>query len=94
MTNHTKLLSLLASIPLASCAPMSNTNAQVAGAGTAAVGGAILGGVIGHQSGNAAEGAAIGGAGGAIYGYQSGASWFGGDGSINQTKRGENKTKQ
>lgn len=91
MTKHTKLLGILVILPIASCAPtpMSNTNAQGAGAGAGAVGGALLGGIIGHQSGNAAEGAAIGAVGGALTGYQNGPKWFGGDGSIQQTKRGE-----
>lgn len=36
---------------------------------TGALGGAALGGIIGHQSGHGVEGAAIGGVAGALTGY-------------------------
>lgn len=90
MNRHIKLTGILAIFTLSSCAtqPMSNENAKGAGAGAGALGGAILGGIIGHQSGNALEGAAIGAAGGGIAGYQNGADWFGGDKSIQKTRRG------
>ncbi|MFD2256857.1 hypothetical protein ACFSSA_09230 [Luteolibacter algae] len=78
----------LTAIPI-SCAPMSNDNAKP----TAAVGGAALGaaagGIIGHQSGRAAEGAAIGALGGGVYGWENGVRLLGGDGSVKNVERGD-----
>ncbi len=56
-----------AAFGLSNCAgPPTNAKRD---AGVGALGGAVLGGVIGHQSGTAAEGALIGGALGAGAGY-------------------------
>lgn len=78
----------LTAIPI-SCAPMSNNNAKP----TAAVGGALLGaaagGIIGHQSGHTAEGATIGAAAGGAYGWENGPKILGGNGSIQDVKRGD-----
>lgn len=87
LTHCYPILILTALIP--SCAPMSNENAKP----TAAVGGALLGaatgGIIGHQSGHAAEGAALGAAAGGVYGWENGPKIVGGDGSIKDVKRGD-----
>ena len=61
------LTSAITAIALSNCAAPVGPNTQ-RGAATGALGGALLGGVIGHQSGNALEGAAIGAAGGAVVG--------------------------
>lgn len=54
-----------------SCAPTNNAQYR---AGQGAAAGAVLGGIIGHQSGRALEGAAagaaVGGVGGAVIGNQ------------------------
>lgn len=60
-----KLLTLVVAISASSCA--SGPNAQT-GAVVGGLGGAALGGIIGHQSGRGLEGAAIGGALGAVGG--------------------------
>lgn len=54
-------------LSLSNCAAPAGPNTQ-RGAATGALGGALLGGVIGAQSGRALEGAAIGAAGGAVVG--------------------------
>jgi uncharacterized protein YcfJ len=61
------LTSAITAIALSNCAAPVGPNTQ-RGAATGALGGALLGGVIGHQSGKALEGAAIGAAGGAVVG--------------------------
>ena len=61
------LTSAIMAIALSNCAAPVGPNTQ-RGAATGALGGALLGGVIGHQSGKALEGAAIGAAGGAVVG--------------------------
>ena len=61
------LTSAIIAVTLSNCAAPVGPNTQ-RGAATGALGGALLGGVIGHQSGNALEGAAIGAAGGAVVG--------------------------
>ncbi len=61
------LTSAITAIALSNCAAPAGPNTQ-RGAATGALGGALLGGIIGHQSGNALEGAAIGAAGGAVVG--------------------------
>ena len=61
------LASAITAIALSNCAAPAGPNTQ-RGAATGALGGALLGGIIGHQSGNALEGAAIGVAGGAVVG--------------------------
>lgn len=61
------LTSAVIAVTLSNCAAPVGPNTQ-RGAATGALGGALLGGVIGHQSGNALEGAAIGAAGGAVVG--------------------------
>ena len=80
------VLILTALIP--SCAPMSNTNAKP----TAAIGGALLGAAggaaIGKQSDRAGEGAAIGAAAGGLYGWENGSNILGGDGSVQDVRRG------
>jgi len=60
-------INALAAALLTSCGAPVGPNTQ-RGAATGALGGALLGGVIGHQSGRALEGAAIGGLGGAAVG--------------------------
>lgn len=79
----------VAAIAVVSCAPMSNKNAK----STAAIGGAALGaaagGIIGHQSGKAAEGAAIGAVGGGAYGWENGVRLLGGDGSVMDVQKGD-----
>jgi len=57
----------LAAVLLTSCGAPVGPNTQ-RGAATGALGGAVLGGIIGHQSGRGLEGAAIGGLGGAAVG--------------------------
>ncbi|MDP4722573.1 MAG: YMGG-like glycine zipper-containing protein [Akkermansiaceae bacterium] len=57
-------LSATAAVSLSNCAAPAGPNTQ-RGAVVGGLGGAVLGGIIGHQSGNALEGAAIGGAAGA-----------------------------
>lgn len=61
------LTSAIIAVTLSNCAAPAGSNTQ-RGAATGALGGALLGGVIGHQSGKALEGAAIGAAGGAVVG--------------------------
>jgi uncharacterized protein YcfJ len=61
------LTSAIIAVTLSNCAAPAGPNTQ-RGAATGALGGALLGGVIGHQSGKALEGAAIGAAGGAVVG--------------------------
>ncbi len=61
------LTSAIIAATLSNCAAPAGPNTQ-RGAATGALGGALLGGVIGHQSGKALEGAAIGAAGGAVVG--------------------------
>lgn len=66
MKKHlSKILAAVSMLTLASCAggPNAQTGTVVGG-----LGGAALGGIIGHQSGRGLEGAAIGGALGAIGG--------------------------
>jgi len=90
MKNKIQLMGLLAIMQLTSCAtqPMSNDNSKKVGAGLGAAAGAALGGILGHQSGRGLEGAAIGAAAGGAYGYQHGPKPLGGDGTIQQTRRG------
>ena len=57
------MLSALLCLIIAGCSTPSGKGAAIGGTG-----GAILGGVIGHQSGHGVEGAAIGAAAGAIGG--------------------------
>ena len=66
-TTFLTLTSALVAIALSSCEAPMGPNTQ-RGAATGALGGALLGGVVGHQSGCALEGAAIGAAGGAVVG--------------------------
>lgn len=66
-TTFLTLTSAVVAIALSNCAAPVGPNTQ-RGAATGALGGAVLGGVIGHQSGRALEGAAIGAAGGAVIG--------------------------
>ncbi len=66
-TTFLTLTSAIVAISLSNCAAPAGPNTQ-RGAATGALGGAVLGGVIGHQSGRALEGAAIGAAGGAVIG--------------------------
>ena len=61
------LTSAITAIALSNCAAPAGPNTQ-RGAATGALGGALLGGIVGHQSGRALEGAAIGAAGGAAVG--------------------------
>ena len=61
------LTSAIMAITLSNCAAPAGPNTQ-RGAATGALGGALLGGIVGHQSGRALEGAAIGAAGGAAVG--------------------------
>ena len=61
------LTSAIMAIALSNCAAPAGPNTQ-RGAATGALGGALLGGIVGHQSGRALEGAAIGAAGGAAVG--------------------------
>ena len=84
------LLPFFIALLLGACSssPMSNENATKAGAGAGALGGAAVGAVIGHQSGNAKKGAAIGAGVGFLSGLENGKKWFGGDGSIQKTRRG------
>jgi hypothetical protein len=63
----TSLTAALCAIGLSSCATPVGPSTQ-RGAATGALGGAALGGIIGHQSGRALEGAAVGAAGGALIG--------------------------
>lgn len=56
-----------AALAFSNCSAPVGPNTQ-RGAATGALGGALLGGVVGHQSGRALEGAAIGAAGGAAVG--------------------------
>ena len=67
---------------------MSNDNAKPTAAAGGALLGAAAGGVIGHQSGRAGEGAAIGAVGGAAYGWENGVKLLGGNGSIKSVERG------
>lgn len=60
-------ISSFAVVLLTSCGAPAGPNTQ-RGAATGAIGGAVLGGIIGHQSGRGLEGAAIGGLGGAAVG--------------------------
>jgi hypothetical protein len=64
-------ISGIAAFGLSNCAEPTGPNTQ-RGAVLGGLGGAVLGGVVGNQSGRALEGAAIGGAlgagGGALYG--------------------------
>lgn len=57
-------LSAAAALSLSNCAAPTGPNTQ-RGAVIGGATGAVLGGIIGHQSGNTLEGAAIGGAAGA-----------------------------
>lgn len=66
-TIYLTITSAFVALALSNCAAPAGPNTQ-RGAATGALGGAVLGGVIGHQSGRALEGAAIGAAGGAIVG--------------------------
>lgn len=66
-TIYFALTSAAVALALSNCAAPAGPNTQ-RGAATGALGGALLGGVIGHQSGRALEGAAIGAAGGAVVG--------------------------
>lgn len=66
-TTFLALTSVVASLALSNCAAPAGPNTQ-RGAATGALGGALLGGIVGHQSGRALEGAAIGAAGGAVVG--------------------------
>jgi uncharacterized protein YcfJ len=59
--------SVVVSLALTNCAAPTGPNTQ-RGAATGALGGALLGGIVGHQSGRALEGAALGGLGGAAVG--------------------------
>lgn len=61
------LCSLVSAIALTNCAAPAGPNTQ-RGAATGGLGGAALGGIIGHQSGRGLEGAAIGAAAGATAG--------------------------
>ncbi len=61
------LTSAVMAIALSNCGAPAGPNTQ-RGAATGALGGAVLGGIVGHQSGHALEGAAIGGLGGAAIG--------------------------
>jgi uncharacterized protein YcfJ len=65
------IVSGLCAFALTNCAEPTGPNTQ-RGAVIGALGGAALGGIVGHQSGNALEGAAIGaaagGGAGALYG--------------------------
>ncbi len=66
MRNHLSLIALAGLIALPSCAntgPNQNRGAAIGG-----LGGAGVGAIIGHQSGNAAAGAVIGGLSGAAIG--------------------------
>ncbi len=60
-------LSALAAALFTSCGAPAGPNTQ-RGAATGALGGAVLGGIIGKQSGRTLEGAALGGLGGAAVG--------------------------
>lgn len=79
---------LLLTVLISSCAPMSNTNAKP----TAAIGGALLGAAggaaIGNQSGRTGEGALIGAAAGGAYGWENGSNLLGGDGSVQDVRKG------
>jgi uncharacterized protein YcfJ len=66
-TSILALVSALAAISLSSCGAPAGPNTQ-RGAATGALGGALLGGIVGNQSGRALEGAAIGALGGAAVG--------------------------
>jgi outer membrane protein OmpA-like peptidoglycan-associated protein len=71
--NRMRLLTVWALLPimliaLTGCETIANNPRTSAGAGIGAATGAILGGVIGHQSGNTATGAVIGGLAGAALG--------------------------
>jgi uncharacterized protein YcfJ len=61
------IISAIVAVAFSSCAAPAGPNTQ-RGAATGALGGALLGGIVGHQSGRALEGAAIGAAGGAVVG--------------------------
>ncbi len=61
------LTSAIVAISLSNCAAPAGPNTQ-RGAVTGGLGGAALGGIIGHQSGRGLEGAAIGAAAGAAAG--------------------------
>jgi len=61
------LTSAIVAISLSNCAAPAGPNTQ-RGAATGGLGGAALGGIIGHQSGRGLEGAAIGAAAGAAAG--------------------------
>ncbi|MDA7514609.1 glycine zipper domain-containing protein [bacterium] len=72
----TIIAGIVSTLAFSSCTQQSNVydpNAQAKRtAANAAIGGAVLGGIIGHQSGKglegAAVGAAVGGGGGYLYG--------------------------
>lgn len=66
-TIYLSIASAVVALTLSNCAAPAGPNTQ-RGAATGALGGALLGGVVGHQSGRALEGAAIGAAGGAVVG--------------------------
>lgn len=61
------ITSAIVAVAFSSCAAPAGPNTQ-RGAATGALGGALLGGIVGNQSGRALEGAAIGAAGGAVVG--------------------------
>ncbi len=58
------IVSALCAFTLSNCAEPTGPNTQ-RGAVVGGLGGAVLGGIVGHQSGRGLEGAAIGGAAGA-----------------------------
>jgi len=72
-TKFTVFAFALSAIGFTSCSGPVGPNTRT-GAATGALGGAALGGIIGHQSGRAWEGAAVGAAGGAVVGGVAGNS--------------------
>lgn len=65
-------LPLAVCLSLSNCADMNNMTPEQRRAAQGAAGGAILGGIIGNQSGRALEGAALGTAAGGGAGYMYG----------------------
>ncbi|TAG10854.1 MAG: hypothetical protein EAZ42_02220 [Verrucomicrobia bacterium] len=61
------LIAIFAAATLSQCAEPMGPNTQ-RGAAVGALGGAALGGIVGHQSGRALEGAALGAAAGGVVG--------------------------
>ncbi len=66
-STFTTIVSIVATLALSNCGAPVGPNTQ-RGAATGAPGGALIGGVVGAQSGRTLEGAAIGAAGGAAVG--------------------------